>query len=138
MMDNNDEKVVLRALSKMQPSQLFINQEKLESLQSRIDFNRAENIPPIPIKQLDGEWVMTDGHTRAYAAFLAGLDQIPTVQDHDDLNWEAYQICVGWCHKAGINQISDLKGRVIEPDAYEKLWLARCKRMQDRLEAKSR
>ena len=133
---NNRANIRMRPLSGLQPSQLFINREKLEELQSNINFSQPEHIPPIPIKRLEGEWVMTDGHTRAYAASLAGLELIPTVRDEDELDWEAYRICVDWCKKAGITQISGLKGRVIDPDAYDQLWLARCKRMQDRLEVK--
>ena len=127
---------MMRPLSDLQPSQLYINREKLEELQSNINFIQPENIPSIPIKRLDGEWVMTDGHTRAYAAFLAGLELVPTEQDEDELDWEAYRICVDWCKNAGITQISGLEGRVIDPDTYDQVWLARCKRMQDRLKAK--
>jgi len=128
----------LRPLSVLQPSQLYINREKLKDLQSRIDFTQPENIPPIPIKLLDGERVMTDGHTRAFAAYLAGLDLVPIFPDEDDLDWHAYRICVAWCQEKGVHQISDLQGRVIGSDAYEKLWLARCKRMQKRLREQRR
>ena len=128
-----DAEIKLRRLEDLQPSQLYINREKLRSLQSGINFSNPNNIPPIPIKRLDGRWVMTDGHTRALAAHLAGSDRIPTLLDEDQLDWEAYQICVDWCREAGITKISDLEKSVIDSDAFELRWIARCRRMHEDL-----
>jgi hypothetical protein len=135
-MEHDGESYSCMPLSALQPSQLFINREKLEDLQNSIDFVDSKNIPPIPIKKLDGCWVMTDGHTRAFAAYLAQLEKVPTVLDEDELDWEAYKICVDWCVEANIRTISDLAGRVIDPDAYESRWIARCKAMQNSLTEK--
>mgnify|MGYP000378726116 CR=1 FL=1 len=135
-MEKTEKQFLYKPLSALQPSQLFINREKLEDLQSRIDFADPENISPIPIKKLHDRWVMTDGHTRAFAAHLAGLENAPTVLDEDDLDWEAYNICVNWCRDAGIRTISDLVGRVIDPDEFEIRWIARCKQMQEKLAEK--
>lgn len=132
-MPNKDKNISLKPLSALQPSQLFINQEKLERLCSRIDFSYPENIPPIPVKKMNGMWVITDGHTRAFAAHQAGLDKVPTVPEIDELDWEAYKICVDWCINSGIKEVSDLEDRVIDADSYETRWIARCKRMHDKL-----
>ncbi len=132
-MRNKDKNISLMPLSELQPSQLYINREKLENLCSRIDFSNSENVPPIPIKKMRGRWVMMDGHTRAFAAHLAGLDKVLTVPESDELDWEAYNICVNWCRDAGITEISDLEDRVIDADSYETRWIGRCKRMQDKL-----
>jgi hypothetical protein len=126
------------SLAILQPSQLFISRKKLTALQSAIDFSAPENIPPIPVKMLDGEVVMTDGHTRAFAAFLAGLQRAPVYWDRDALDWGAYRICVAWCHREGIHSPSDLEGRVVSEGAYERLWLDRCAAMQDALAEKRR
>jgi hypothetical protein len=133
MMQKEIMRIVLRPLSGLQLSQLFLNCKKLEDLQPRIDLKRLENIPPISLKH---EWIKADGRTRVDAACLAGQNQVPAVKDEDDLDWEAYRVCVGWRQKARIDQNSDLQGRVIESGAYKKVWLSRCKRMQDRMEAK--
>ena len=117
----------------LQPSQLFINREKLADLQAAIDFSDPEKIPPIPVKDLDGRWVITDGHTRASAVYLAGNANIPVYLDEDELDWEAYRICVRWCHESGIYSIASLVERIISPEQYKKLWLHRCLKMQNRL-----
>jgi hypothetical protein len=127
---------LIKPLYRLQPSQLFISREKLTHLQDRIDFSILQEIPPIPIKRLDGRWVMTDGHTRAFAAHCAGLDRVPTVLDDDPLDWEAYGICVRWCLEAGITRIADLENRVLSAKDYEDLWLTRCQAMQQALAEK--
>jgi len=131
-----DTKVFWMPLTALQPSQLYINQEKLSVLQSTIDFSDPANIPPIPVRDLDDRWVMTDGHTRAFAAYLAGISRLPVYPDEDELDWEAYQICVRWCQEAGIVSVTDLQMRVISPERYNKLWLDRCMQMQNRLAEK--
>ena len=83
-------KTTPRRLEDLQPSQLLINQEKFENLQSRINFSNPSKLPPFPIKRLDGTWFMMDGHIRAFAAILEGLDCIPTLLVEDQLDWEAY------------------------------------------------
>lgn len=128
-----DKGIVLVSLQDLQPSQLYISQAKLSDVHSRYDFSVPGDIPPIPIKTLDGQQVMTDGHTRAFAAYLAGLEAVPIIDDPDDLDWEAYQICVAWCHAEGIYTIAGLVGRVVNTEDYERLWFDRCREMQSEL-----
>ena len=125
--------VSLRPIMSLQPTQLFINREKLAVLQARVDFSCDQNIPPVPVKLLDGRWVLTDGHTRALAAHLAGLRQMPVVLDNDPLDWDAYRICVDWCLAVGITTIADLVDRMLTAEDYEEKWLSRCRRMQQDL-----
>ena len=125
--------VRLVSLRDLQPSQLYISQEKLSKVQIDFDVKCLNKLEPIPYKDLDGLKVMTDGHTRAFTAFLAGCATVPAYPDPDELDWEAYQICVGWCHAEAIHSIQDLKERVISTEDYEHLWLNRCREMQTEL-----
>ena len=129
-------KVFKYPLLQLQPSQLFISREKLTHVLKQIDFNLPEKMAPIPIKSLSEEIIYTDGHTRALAAHQRGLTEIPIVWDEDDLDWEAYEICVGWCMEEGIYTIADLKDRVISHQEYKKLWYERCTKMQNNLKEK--
>lgn len=72
-------------------------------------------LTPIPVVELDGTIVATDGHTRAFAAYRSGYAAVPIVWDTDELDWEAYRICVDWCCGAGIRVVMDLEGRVPSP-----------------------
>jgi hypothetical protein len=125
--------VFMMALADLQPSQLYISAEKLAHLEAAINFSNPEEIPPIPVKDLNGVVIMTDGHTRALAAWRAGLTRVPVFWDTDELDWEAYQICVDWCRNADIFSAADLAGRVISSEDYAVLWLERCRVMQQRL-----
>lgn len=121
-------------LLNLQPSQLYISSQKLAKVLEITDFSKAESLEPLPIKRLGGKTVLTDGHTRAFAAFKSGLVRIRVFWDTDDLDWEAYQICLDWCTQEGINTIADLENRVVDPKAYEELWDKRCDIMHRQLE----
>jgi hypothetical protein len=123
----------LKSLEEIQPSQLYISSEKLHRVLAGLGESVIESIEPIPIRRLDGRSVYTDGHTRAFAAYLHGSASIPVYWDEDELDWEAYEICVGWCLVAGITSIGDLVGRVIAPELHEVLWLERCAKMRREL-----
>jgi hypothetical protein len=56
--------------------------------------------------------------------------------EDEELDWDAYEICVEWCKENGIRTISDLKDRVVPQKEYETLWYKRCEEMQRDLEAK--
>ncbi len=122
-------------LEALQPSQLFICAEKLANLQVEIEKN-PKNIEPVPVKNLGPYIMLTDGHTRAFATHIAGARQIQAVWETDELDWEAYHICVDWCIQDGIRSIADLKDRVIPPDVFEEKWYGRCRAMHQALAEK--
>jgi hypothetical protein len=119
-------------LPKLQPSQLYICNEKLATVQN--EWNEAA-LFPLPVKWLDRCWMLTDGHTRALAAWRRGLTTVCVYADTDDLDWEAYGICLNWCRAEGIYSVADLSGRIIGYEEYERLWIGRCAQMQSELEA---
>ena len=129
-------KIFVMTLDEVQPSQLFISSEKLSQVMRDFDPLRPESLEPIPVKELGNQVIFTDGHTRAFAAFLCGLSEVRVFWDQDELDWQAYEICVEWCKEEGIRTIADLRDRVVAPEEYEVLWLKRCKEMQEDLEAK--
>jgi len=125
--------VFLYPLAQLQPSQLYISTAKLANVLAQWQPPTLETLEPLPVKHLNGRVIYTDGHTRAFAAHRLGFTEVPVVWDEDELDWEAYQICVDWCLDAGIRTIADLAGRVIPPEQYETLCHDRCQVMQDAL-----
>jgi len=123
----------LLPLTQIQPSQLYISSAKLTQVRAWGWPRRVEQLSPIPVVQLDGIIVATDGHTRAFAAYRAGLRAIPVVWNADELDWDAYRICVDWCRAEGIRTVMDLEGRVVDPPVYTELWLDRCHEMHEEL-----
>jgi len=121
-------------LEDIQPSQLYISFEKLCNVMKRFNPSDIESIEPIPVKKLGDDVIFVDGHTRAFAAFLCGVPEVPVYWEDEELDWEAYEICVEWCKESGIRRISDLKNRVVPQKDYETLWYKRCEDMQRDLE----
>lgn len=123
-------------LNEIHPSQLYISSEKLSEVMKTFDSNKPKSIEPIPIKKLGNKIIFVDGHTRAFAAFLHNLSEVLVYWEDEELDWDAYEICVEWCKKEGIHTIGNLKCRVVPQKDYEILWYRRCEKMQQDLEAK--
>jgi hypothetical protein len=101
-----------------------------------LDRLKPDLIKPIPLKKLGDKIVLTDDHTLALAAFLHGVWEVRAYWEEDELDWDAYEVCVKWCRKEGVCTIADLKNRVVSPKEYDVLWVDRCKKMQQELEAR--
>ena len=123
-------------LGQIQPTQLYISTEKLALVLRGFDSSPPGPLEPIPVKKLGGETVMTDGHTRAFAAFLCGISEVDAYWDEDELDWEAYESCVSWCKQEGIRPVGDLVGRVVGTKEYQAKWLDRCAEMHRQLDVK--
>ncbi len=119
-------RILIMELSKIQPSQLYISSGKLYQVMKEFDPINMGTLSPIPIKKLGNDIIYTDGHTRAYAAYLKGLSSIRVFYDEDELDWEAYEICVKWCKEAEIYTIADLKDRIVSDKEYALLWDKKC------------
>jgi hypothetical protein len=129
-------KIFVMKLSRIQPSQLFVSSERLSYVLRGFDRFKPESLEPVPVKKLGDQIIFTDGHTRALAVFLRGVSEVRVYWEEDELDWEAYKICVGWCREEGIRTIADLEDRVVSAEEFELLWLKRCRKMQQDLEAR--
>ena len=94
------------------------------------------SIEPLPVKKLGDKIIFVDGHTRAFAAFLRGFSQIPVYWENEELDWDAYAVCVEWCEKENIHTVADLKNRVVPEKDYEILWYKRCEELDKMLKRK--
>jgi hypothetical protein len=57
----------------VRPSQLYLSGAKLASVVERFDFEDPD-YDPLPAFEHEGSWYLSDGHTRAFAAYLAGAE----------------------------------------------------------------
>ena len=117
----------------LQPSQFYISESKIEAIRKWFNPKDLSNFDPVPIKRLDDEIVITDGHTRLVVALLSGLESVPLVWDEDDLSWDMYRECVKECKKLGIISPVNLIERIISKDEYEVKWNKWCDEMQARV-----
>lgn len=116
----------------IQPSQFYISQEKIDKIKEWFQPQDLSNFEPIPIKELNGNIIFTDGHTRAWMAYEAGLTEVPVVWDEDDLDWELYQNCVDACLERGVRTIADLEGRILSSEDYVLKWDYWCDDLQEK------
>ena len=120
----------------IQPSQLYISEAKLRDVESWLNRDTASSYAALQVKQLNGRGILTDGHTRALTLHRLGFETVRVEWDTDDLDWEAYQICVDWCVSEGISNVTHLANRIISAEDYERLWHDRCRQMQAELKEK--
>ena len=117
----------------IQPSQFYLSEEKLRAIDTWFNPEDLSNFEPVPVRILNGRIIFTDGHTRAWAAYSAGLEQIPLVWDEDELDLEAYQLCVDACLERNVRSVADFAGRILSEEAYREKWDGWCDRMQESL-----
>lgn len=125
-------KVFMAEITALTPSQLYISQKKLTDVrrwfQGPLDIEKME---PVPVRNLAGRLMMTDGHTRAAVAFLYGIKAIPCVWDGDDLDWAAYAADLNMCAEEGILSVEKLAARIVSASDYKRLWNDRCDALYD-------
>jgi hypothetical protein len=118
-------------LHEIQPSQLYISRAKLDAVIKARKLGNLDAFEPIPIKEIDGELVSTDGHTRGIALLLEGYEEVEVEWETVDMDWEEYAVYVQWCKEEGVFSILDLNDRIITHKDYEVLWYERCRVFQE-------
>ncbi len=113
-------------LSELQPSQLYVCESKLENVGMWFNPSDLSNFEPLPVKMLRGRYTLTDGHSRAVAACLWGLKEVPVYIDEDELDMCFYEKLLDWCDSEGVHGIEDLSARRENYKDYQRLWLKRC------------
>lgn len=120
----------------LRPSQLYISAPRLKQTLVWLESQEMMEIDPLPVKLLNRRLILTDGHHRALAMHLLGLSQAAIVLDEDDLDCEAYQVCVDWCVAERIISVKDLEKRIVSEEDSKLLWNARCDELLKQLEDK--
>lgn len=81
-------------LCNIQPSQLYISEEKLKKVENYLESVDLKKIDPLPIKKIGNNIFFTDGHTRAFALYKRRVKEVEVYWDEDDLGWIQYLICL--------------------------------------------
>lgn len=110
----------------IRPSQMYLDQSKIDRLKGQFDPLNVRGNLPLPIKKIGGTVFFTDGHTRAYLYDASGISLIPVYWDEDPIDIKLYQTCLRWCREEQIVFISDLKERILPHDQFVEQWIRRC------------
>jgi len=114
----------------LRPSQLYLSAAKLASALDEFD-EEGPDYGSLPAFEHEGEWYLSDGHTRAFAAYLVGADRVRIERDHEVrevYDFDLYLTCIDWCREADVRTVSDLAGRVLDHETFEEQWIERCRR----------
>ena len=122
--------------SALRPSQRYVSAEKLSAVLDRVD-GPDHQFGPLPVYDFDSGRYLTDGHTRAFTAYLTGADEVVVEYDEglaEDYDVALYRECIDWCAEAGVEHVPDFAGRVLGPDEFERKWLDKCSQAAERLD----
>ncbi len=127
--------VKLIAIDHLHPTQLYLSQRKLDAVRTWLTPSLL-GLEPVPVRAFldSSEWYLTDGHTRTFAAWQAGVTQIPCVYDECDLvacelGQILYKKDIEWCERFHLRHISTLADRIVPEEDYRTLWQGRCEKM---------
>ena len=115
-------------------SQIYLNEKKIEAIEKWFNPDDMDIFEPLLVHDYgNGKYTLTDGHSRAYVAYINGLTYIPIVYDNDEIvageiGQKLYRADIEWCNRFSIYNISHLKHRIVSNEDYQRLWIARCER----------
>ena len=116
------------------PSQFLIDAALIEELLSDFDI---EKMDPVPVKEIDGVFMITDGHHRVCALDLKGFTEVPICEETDDLDWEAYRQNMKDCFQRGVFSALDLKDHIVTTEEFHRIWDGYCDEVHRLLEEKN-
>ncbi|MDD4797608.1 MAG: hypothetical protein PHO66_07555 [Eubacteriales bacterium] len=124
-------------INTLRPTQLYLSQKKIAGVSAWFEPSMP-HFDAVPVRDFlgDGEFYITDGHTRVFVAWKAGVTRVPIVYDDDvavtrSPGWAIYQNSIAWCRRFGIDHIRTLQDRILRAAQYETLWIDRCGRLEN-------
>ncbi|MFT4889574.1 MAG: hypothetical protein ACI9YT_000484 [Halobacteriales archaeon] len=112
----------------LRPTQLYLSAAKLASV---LEEFAADDPGPLSAFEHEDEWYLSDGHTRAFAAYLGGAESVRIERDHEvreAYDFDLYLTCIDWCREENVRSVPDLAGRVLDHETFEEQWIERCHR----------
>ena len=113
-------------------SQIYLNEDKLKRIRQWFDPKDMSRFQPLPVHDFgNGRMTLTDGHSRAFVAYKAGLRELPVIYDTDEIVTSPmgqilYRNDVVWCERFQLHSICDLEQRIISNEEYQVRWIGRC------------
>lgn len=120
-------------LYQIRPSQLYLDQSKIDRLEGQFDPMNIRNNMPLPVKKIGGEVFFTNGHARAYLYDKNKISMIPVYWDENVIDTDLYQVYLKWCREQQVVFIHDLGDRILPHDQFVEKWINRCKALENKL-----
>lgn len=107
-----------RKIKDLQPSQFYVDVQKIENI---MKWAKCDENFVIPIMKFNGMYVILDGHTRLYYAYMLGMKNVFTYEDESDENIIDF---VEEAKKRNILDISNLES--VTHEEYIDKWYSYC------------
>ena len=113
-------------------SQIYLNEAKLVNIRKWLNPTDLSGFVPLTVHDFgNGKLTLTDGHSRAFLAYVLGIQQVPVVYDTDEMVTSytgrlLYENDIAWCERFRIYSVRDLKDRIVSDAEYKDLWIGRC------------
>lgn len=113
------------SLEDLQPTQAWVNADDLAIALDSWDPLAVMGPAPPHVLEVEGQWVLLDGHARAVSALVRGRDPItvmplPAVREPDRL-----ATLLAWTRAEGVWNVTQLFERVVPPPQFVARWQAR-------------
>lgn len=121
-------------IDQLRPSQIYLGAHKIAAIEKWFRPPSMDNFQPLSVHDFgDGAYTITDGHSRAYAAYQGGIFILPAVYDNRPMvagpaGQLSYQADILWCKRFHLSHISQFGKRIVSKSAYQELWIERCDR----------
>lgn len=109
-------------LKQLQPSQFYVDEEKLKAIG---DFVRSPEDIIVPVITCKDRYVSLDGHTRLYYACMHNWDYVYAMTDNEENDW--VMTFVNEANKRNIFEVKDMK--VLNHEEYENKWISFCENL---------
>lgn len=106
-------------IGQIQPSQFYVNQEKLRAVSS---FIREPEDIVIPVLEHEGRYISADGHTRLYLAYQRGYNHVRAFPEKDPGGYLLE--FVREAQRRGVFQVEDMQK--LSHEEYEVKWNQFC------------
>lgn len=129
---NDNSKIVypieMIQIENLVPNNLFLNGDKIDGLLNLSDEEFVDNIPPVLVTIIDGDYSLIDGHSRVYCAIKLRLTSIgATVQPLEAIGMEKlYRRIHEEAKKLKIMSVNDLEDRILYGSEHEEKWVRFC------------
>ncbi len=121
-------------IEKLSPTHFYLSEDKLKQSEKHFESHALEDYPPLPVVDFCGKTLLLGGHNIAYYLSTHGKQIAKVTKKTDRSNFYLNIKLLNECEKKNILKISDLKKRILKPDAYSKKWITPFEEMKYKAE----
>ncbi|MCX7884847.1 MAG: hypothetical protein N2448_07455 [Caloramator sp.] len=108
------------------PNNFYLNEDKIKSVRQAYENNNQKVLPPVTVAVIGEEYLLIDGHSRAFVAFENGeKDIIAEVYPIEEIPGptKLYIYLHNKAKELNLTSIDKLKNRILNSEKHKVLWV---------------